>query len=157
MSFERAKKYLEEKGYADRITIPEHSSATVTAAAEAIGVEPDMIAKTLSFLQGDKAVLVLASGLAKVDNKKYRDQFGCKSKMIPADLVEELVGHDVGGVCPFGINPGIPVFLDVSLKKHDVVYPAAGSDHSAVRLTLKELEECSGCEGWVDVCKEPAQ
>ena len=155
MSLERAKEYLKTKGYADRIIIPEHSSATVEAAAEALGCEPGMIAKTLSFLQEDRPVLILAEGMARIDNKKYKGRFGCKAKMIPADRVEELVGHDIGGVCPFGVKEGVRVFLDESLKKHETVYPAAGTDHSAVKLSIKELEECSDCIDWVDVCKMP--
>lgn len=154
MSLERAKSYLEKKGFADHIIIPEHSSATVAEAAEALGCEPGMIAKTLSFLQDDKPVLILAEGLARIDNRKYKDRFGCKARMIPGDRVEELVGHDVGGVCPFGVNEGVTVFLDESLKLHDTVYPAAGTDHSAVRLTIDELEKSCDFAGWVDVCKE---
>lgn len=153
MSLERAKSYLEKKGFADHIIIPEHSSATVAEAAEALGCEPGMIAKTLSFLQDDKPVLILAEGLARIDNRKYKDRFGCKARMIPGDRVEELVGHDVGGVCPFGVNEGVTVFLDESLKLHDTVYPAAGTDHSAVRLTIDELEKSCDFAGWVDVCK----
>ena len=156
MSLERAKKYLAARGLADKIIIPERSSATVEAAAQALGCEPGMIAKTLSFLQEDRPVLILAEGTVRVDNKKYRARFGCKARMIPGDRVEELIGHDIGGVCPFGINSGVPVYLDVSLKQHDIVYPAAGSDHSAVKLTIVELEQCSGSSGWVDVCREPA-
>lgn len=155
MSIDRARNYLESKGFGDRVIIPEHSSATVTEAAEALGCIPGMIAKTLSFLQEDKPVLILVEGMSRIDNKKYRTRFGCKAKMIPADLVEELIGHDIGGVCPFGINDGVTVYLDESLKKHEIVYPAAGSDHSAVRLTIAELEECSGFTEWVDVCKDP--
>ncbi len=154
MSLERAKSYLEKKGFADHIIIPEHSSATVAEAAEALGCEPGMIAKTLSFLQDDKPVLILAEGLARIDNRKYKDRFGCKARMIPGDRVEELVGHDVGGVCPFGVNEGVTVFLDESLKLHDTVYPAAGTDHSAVRLTIDELEKSCDFAGWVDVCKK---
>ena len=116
-----------------------------------------MIAKTLSFVQpgpdGEKAVLILAEGMARIDNRKYKDQFGCKARMIPADCVEKMTGHDIGGVCPFGVNEGAEVYLDVSLKKHETVYPAAGTDHSAVRLGIAELEECCGCPEWVDVCK----
>ena len=155
MSLERAKTALEKKGLADHIIIPEHSSATVAEAAEALGCEPGMIAKTLSFLQDDRPVLILAEGMARIDNKKYKARFGCKAKMIPGDRVEELVGHDIGGVCPFGVNDGVRVYLDESLKLHDVVYPAAGTDHSAVRLTLEELELASGTSEWVDVCKMP--
>ena len=155
MALEKAKVYLEDKGYSDRIIIPERSSATVVEAAEALGCEPGMIAKTLSFLQNDEPALILAEGMARIDNKKYRSRFGCKAKMIPAGQVEPLIGHDIGGVCPFGINNGVLVYLDESLKLHDVVYPAAGTDHSAVRLSISELEECCGYPEWVDVCKLP--
>ena len=153
MALERAKAFLKIKGFEDRIIIPEHTSATVAEAAEALGCEPGMIAKTLSFLQGEQPVLILAEGMARIDNKKYKTRFGCKAKMIPGDLVESLIGHDVGGVCPFGVKEGVIIYLDESLKKWDVVYPAAGNDHSAVRLTPDELEELVGSRGWVDVCK----
>ena len=153
MAFEKAKQYLEGYGLADRIIVTEHSSATVTAAAEAIGCEPAMIAKTLSFLIGESPVLILADGLARIDNHKYKDCFGCKAKMIPAELVEPLIGHDIGGVCPFGIKNGVKVYLDESLRRHETVYPAVGSDHSGVKLTISELEQCSGYTDWVDVCK----
>ena len=154
MALERAVRDLEEKGFGDRVIIPEHSSATVEEAAAALGCSPGMIAKTLSFLQGEQPVLILAEGSARIDNRKYRERFGCKAKMIPSDQVEALVGHDVGGVCPFGINEGVIVYLDESLKIHETVYPAAGSDHSAVRLSIAELEQCSDYSGWVDVCKD---
>ena len=153
MSLEKARKYLDEKGFGGRIIIPEHSSATVAEAAEALGCEPGMIAKTLSFLVNDRAVLILAEGMARIDNKKYKARFGCKAKMIPADQVEALVGHDIGGVCPFGIYDGVTVYLDESLKLHETVYPAAGTDHSAVRLSIAELEQCCGYPEWTDVCK----
>ncbi len=153
MSFERAKTYLEKKGLGDRIIVPEHSSATVTEAAEALGCEPAMIAKTLSFLQGERPMLVLAEGTARIDNQKYKARFGCKAKMIPQEQVEPLIGHSVGGVCPFGINEGVTVYLDESLKRHDIVYPAAGTDHSAVRLRTSELEYACGTTQWVDICK----
>ena len=155
MSLEKAKQYLEEKGLADRIIIPDHSSATVAEAAEALGCEPGMIAKSLSFLLGDAPILILAEGMARIDNKKYKERFGCKAKMIPGDRVGELIGHEIGGVCPFGANADVPVYLDVSLKLHDTVYPAAGTDHSAVRITLDELEHICGFTEWVDVCKMP--
>lgn len=155
MAFEKAKAYLEKYGLADRIIVTEHSSATVAEAAEAIGCEVAMIAKTLSFLQDEKPVLILADGLARIDNRKYKDRFGCKAKMIPAELVEPLVGHGIGGVCPFGVNAGVTVYLDESLRKHEIVYPAVGTDHSGVKLTIPELEECSGYTEWVDVCKQP--
>lgn len=151
---ERAREYLEKKGMADRIIIPDESSATVEDAARALGCRPAEIAKTLSFLQENGPVLILAEGTARIDNRKYKDCFGCKAKMIPTDEVERLVGHAVGGVCPFGVNEGVRIYLDASLKKHRVVYPAAGSDHSAVRLTVEELEQVLEEASWVDVCKD---
>ena len=153
MALERAKEYLRNKGFEDRIIIPEHTSATVAEAAEALGCEPGMIAKTLSFLQGEQPVLILAEGMARIDNKKYKSYFGCKAKMIPADMVEPLIGHDIGGVCPFGVNDGVLVYLDVSLKMHETVYPAAGTDHSAVRLSIEDLERACDYAEWIDVCK----
>lgn len=156
MSLERAKAYLAEKGYADHIIELEDSSATVQLAAQALGVEPGMIAKTMSFLIGEEAILILTEGTAKVDNRKYKDTFHMKAKMIPFGEVESWIGHAPGGVCPFGIKEGIKVYLDESLRKFDTVYPAAGNDHSAVKLTIAELEEVAGAAGWVDVCKEPA-
>lgn len=98
-------------------------------------------------------MLILAEGMARIDNQKYKRRFGCKAKMIPADRVEELIGHDIGGVCPFGVNEDVRIYLDESLKQHETVYPAAGSDHSAVRLSISDLEDCSGYREWVDVCK----
>lgn len=154
MSLEKAKKYLEKKGLSGHIIEFEASTATVTQAAEALGVEPGMIAKTMSFLQGEKAVLILTEGTAKVENRKYKDTFHTKAKMIPFDEVEEAIGHAPGGVCPFGIKDGVEVYLDESLKKYDTVYPAAGNDHSAVKLTISELEQAAEAKGWVDVCKE---
>lgn len=155
MAFDKAKEHLERFGLADRIIVTERSSATVAEAARAIGCEEAMIAKTLSFLQDDRPVLILADGLARIDNRKYKDRFGCKAKMIPADRVEPLVGHDIGGVCPFGVNKDVSVWLDESLRKHEIIYPAVGTDHSGARLTIPELERCSGALGWVDVCKQP--
>ena len=156
MSLEKAKAYLAEKGYADHVIELEDSSATVQLAAQALGVEPGMIAKTMSFLIGEEAILILTEGTAKVDNRKYKDTFHMKAKMIPFEEVEGWIGHAPGGVCPFGIKEGIKVYLDESLKQFDTVYPAAGNDHSAVKLTIAELEEMAGAVGWVDVCKEPA-
>ena len=154
MALEQAKKYLTEKGYADRIIEPEESSVTVQLAAEALGVEPGMIAKTMSFLQGEQRVLILTEGTARIDNRKYKDTFHIKAKMIPFEEVEEIIGHAPGGVCPFGVKEGIKVYLDESLKRFDTVYPAAGNDHSAVRLTIEDLENAVDSEGWIDVCKE---
>ena len=156
MSLERAKEYLAEKGYADHVIELEDSSATVQLAAQALGVEPGMIAKTMSFLIGEEAILILTEGTAKVDNRKYKDIFHMKAKMITFEEVENWIGHAPGGVCPFGIKEGIKVYLDESLKQFDTVYPAAGNDHSAVKLTIAELEEVAGAVGWVNVCKELA-
>ena len=157
MAFNKAKAYLEKYGLADRIIVTEHSSATVSEAAEAIGCEPAMIAKTLSFLQDDTPVLILADGLARIDNRKYKERFHCKARMIPAELVETLIGHDIGGVCPFGIHQDVRVYLDESLRKHEFVYPAVGTDHSGVKLTIPELETCCSGAEWVDVCKQPGE
>ena len=157
MAFNKAKAYLEKYGLADRIIVTEHSSATVSEAAEAIGCEPAMIAKTLSFLQEDQPVLILADGLARIDNRKYKERFHCKARMIPAELVETLIGHDIGGVCPFGIHQDVRIYLDESLRKHEFVYPAVGTDHSGVKLTIPELETCCSGAEWVDVCKQPGE
>ena len=153
MSLEKAESYLKKAGFLDHVIELKESTATVALAAEALGVEPGMIAKTMSFLQGEQPVLILTEGTAKVDNRKYKDTFHVKAKMIPFEQVEEVTGHAPGGVCPFGIKDGIEVYLDESLKRFETVYPAAGDDHSAVRLTIPELEEVSGAKGWVDVCR----
>ena len=123
-------------------------------AADALGVEPGMIAKTMSFLLDDQPILILTEGTARVENRKYKDTFHIKAKMIPFEEVEQWIGHAPGGVCPFGINDGVKVYLDESLRRFETVYPAAGDDHSAVKLTIPELEEVAGAVGWVDVCKE---
>ena len=157
MAFDKAKSHLEKYGLADRIVVTDRSSATVAEAAEAIGCEEAMIAKTLSFLQGEAPVLILTDGLARIDNHKYKERFGCKAKMLPAELVEPLIGHSIGGVCPFGINQNVRVYLDESIRKHKIVYPAVGSDHSGVRLSVPELEKCTGYPEWVDVCKQQGE
>lgn len=154
MSFDKVKQYFDSQGAGDKVLWLDHSSATVELAAEAIGCEPARIAKTLSFLIDEEAILIVTAGDVKIDNKKYKEQFHTKAKMIPGDQVEALVGHAPGGVCPFCAKPGIPVYLDVSLKRFDVVYPAAGSGNSAVKLTLPELEHFSGSLEWIDVCKD---
>ena len=154
MSIIKAKEYLKSVGYEDRVIEFAESTATVAEAAEAVGVEPAMIAKTMSFLVGDKAILILAEGTTRVENRKYKDTFHIKAKMIPFEEVEQWIGHAPGGVCPFGINDGVKVYLDESLRRFETVYPAAGDDHSAVKLTIPELEEVAGAVGWVDVCKE---
>ncbi len=151
--FEKVQKYFEEKGIADRIQEFEVSSATVALAAQALQCEESRIAKTLSFHCGDKVILVVTAGDAKIDNGKYKTQFGTKAKMLSFDEAEPLIGHAVGGVCPFAVNDGVETYLDVSLKRFDTVFPACGSSNSAIELSLKELEEYSLCKGWVDVCK----
>ena len=154
MSLEKAEEYLKNKGMLDHVIRLEDSTATVVEAAQALGGEPEMIAKTMSFLRDDQPVLILTEGTAKIDNRKYKDAFHVKAKMIPFEQVETCIGHAPGGVCPFGINEGVNVYLDESLRQFDIVYPAAGDDHSAVKLSIEELEQISGAEGWVDVCKE---
>ena len=153
MSIERARAHLARYGLEDRIRELTVSSATVALAAEALGCEPARIAKTLSFENGEGAILILAAGDARIDNAKFKHRFGMKAHMLSAERVEPLIGHGVGGVCPFGINQGIPVYLDESLKRFDIVYPAAGTAASAVMLTLSELERASEADGWVDVTK----
>lgn len=153
MSIERARAHLARYGLEDRIRELTVSSATVALAAEALGCEPARIAKTLSFENGEGAILILAAGDARIDNAKFKHRFGMKAHMLSAERVEPLIGHGVGGVCPFGINEGIPVYLDESLKRFDIVYPAAGTAASAVTLTLSELERVSEADGWVDVTK----
>ncbi|HJA32314.1 MAG TPA: YbaK/EbsC family protein [Candidatus Eisenbergiella pullicola] len=153
MSIQRARAYLTTLGMQDRIREFPVSSATVELAASALGVEGKRIAKTLSLWLEDRVILLVAAGDAKIDNAKYRHRFGKKAKMLSFEEVEPAVGHGVGGVCPFGINEGIEVYLDVSLKRFETVFPACGSDNSAVELTPEELERCSCAKDWVDVCK----
>ncbi len=153
MSIEKVKAYFASVGLADRIQEFEVSSATVALAAEALHCEPARIAKTLSFEKGEGAILVVAAGDAKVDNPKFKSAFGMKAKMLTPEDALRLIGHAVGGVCPFAINEGVPVYLDESLRRFDFVYPAAGSGSSGIRLTIPELEEHSHCAAWVDVCK----
>ena len=154
MSFERVKEYFDHLGMANRVKEFEESSATVELAAEAIGCKPELIAKTMSFLLDDEAILIVTAGDARVDNKKYKSLFHKKAKMVPAESLESIIGHPPGGVCPFAINKNVRVFLDESLKRFDIVYPAAGSSKSAVKLNLEELEKFSLSEAWVDVCKD---
>ena len=153
MSIQRARAYLTTLGMQDRIREFSVSSATVELAASALGVEGKRIAKTLSLWLEDRVILLVAAGDAKIDKAKYRHRFGKKAKMLSFEEVEPAVGHGVGGVCPFGINEGIEVYLDVSLKRFETVFPACGSDNSAVELTPEELERCSCAKDWVDVCK----
>ena len=154
MSIEKVKEYFRQYGMEDRVWEKEHSSATVEEAAEALGCEPQRIAKTLSFQAGDRVVLVVTAGDRKIDNKKYREQFGCKAKMLKFEEVEDLVGHAVGGGCPFAVKEGVEVYLDESLKRFETVFPAAGSSNSMIELSIEELERYSHSLQWVDVCKE---
>ena len=154
MSFEKAKAWLDARGFGDRVREFEVSSATVELAAAALGCEGARIAKTLSFKLSDGVVLIGAAGDAKVDNHKFKEKFHQKAKMLTAEEAVELVGHAVGGVCPFGVNDGVRVYLDESLRRFDIVYPACGSSNSAVKLTPEELCAASGGE-WADLCKLP--
>lgn len=155
MSIEKVRNYLEKFGAQSRIIEFDTSSATVELAAQAAGCEPARIAKTLSFkLHDDSVILIVTAGDAKVDNAKYKHFFGCKAKMLSADEVEPLIGHAIGGVCPFGINEGVKVYLDESLKRFSTFFPACGSHNSAIEITPAELEQFSAnCQGWVDLCK----
>lgn len=156
MSIERGRAYFRELGIEDKVMEFDVSSATVELAAQALGVEGARIAKTLSFkTQDDGCMLILAAGDARIDNRKFKDKFHLKAKMLTADEVLEMVGHPVGGVCPFGINEGVDVYLDESLKRFVTVFPAVGSGNSAIELNLDELYEYSKAIEWIDVCKLP--
>jgi len=153
MSVERVKEYFRGKGIEERILEFGVSSATVELAAEALHCEGKRIAKTLSFHVGNRIVLIVAAGDAKIDNQKYKAQFGAKARMLSSEEAEPLTGHPVGGVCPFAVNAGVEVYLDESLRRFGTVFPACGSSNSAIELTIEELEEHSDSLGWVDVCK----
>lgn len=153
MAVDKIKDFFRRHGREKDVMEFEVSSATVELAAKALNVIPARIAKTLSFQSGDGCLLVVAAGDAKIDNAKFKAEFGMKSRMLTPDEVLRLVGHEVGGVCPFGIAGGVPVHLDVSLKRFDTVFPACGSSNSAIELSCGELLEYSGALGWVDVCK----
>lgn len=153
MSITKVREYFNKMGIEDRVLEFEVSSATVELAAAALGCEGKRIAKTLSFMARDKAILVVTAGDAKIDNPKYKAQFGVKAKMLGFDEVESLIGHAVGGVCPFAVNEGVEVYLDVSLKRFETVFPACGSSNSAIEMTMDDLEKYSGFVKWVDVCK----
>ena len=153
MAIEKVKAYFAAFGMADRIREFDVSSATVELAAQALGCEPCRIAKTLSFLVEGQPILIVAAGDAKIDNPRYKAQFGTKAKMLTPEEAETMVGHAVGGVCPFGVNEGVKVYLDESLKRFSTVVPACGSSNSAIELTIAELEKYSGFLSWVDVCK----
>lgn len=153
MAIDKVREYFRKYGMEDRIQEFEVSSATVALAAQALGCAPQRIAKTLSFLVDGQAILIVAAGDVKIDNTKYKKQFGTKAKMLSPDEVNEMVGHAIGGVCPFAVNEGVKVYLDESLKRFETVFPACGSSNSAIELTIPEMEKYAGEEGWVDVCK----
>ena len=154
MSIERARAHLRKWNMDGRIRELEFSSATVELAAKALNVEGARIAKTLSFMVDGAPILIVAAGDIRVDNRKFKDAFHTKAKMLTPDQAAELIGHAVGGVCPFGVNEGVKIYLDESLKRFETVFPAAGSGNSAIELTIPELEQTSGYTSWVDVAKD---
>ncbi len=153
MAIEPVKAYFKTLGMEEKVMELDTSSATVELAANALGVVPGRIAKTLSFKTDENAILVVTAGEAKIDNSKFKQAFGTKAKMLTPDEVIEKVGHAVGGVCPFAINENVPVYLDISMKRFDTIFPACGSSNSAIELTCGELFEYSKAIKWVDVCK----
>ena len=154
MSIAKAREYFKQFGMEERILEFEISSETVSLAAIAVGCEPKRIAKTLSFMVDDKPILIVTAGDAKIANAQYKEKFHAKAKMLSYDEVETLIGHAVGGVCPFGVNEDVKIYLDNSLKQLEVVYPASGTANSAVKLKVTELESIVKNEKWIDVCKE---
>ena len=153
MSIEKAKDYFRQWGMESRIREFETSSATVELAAEALGCAPERIAKSLSFKTNDNCILIVAAGNTKVDNSKFKMQFHTKATMLSKEDVKDMIGHDVGGVCPFGINENVDVYIDISLKEFATVFPACGSSNSVIELTINELEKYSNYIAWIDVCK----
>lgn len=153
MAIEKVREYFKNYGIEDRILEFPVSSATVALAAEALGCEPERIAKTLSFTVNQKPILIVAAGDAKIDNQKFKAEFKTKAKMLSHEEAQDLIGHAVGGVCPFAVNDGVLVYLDNSLKRFKTVFPACGSSNSAIELTIDELQKYSQFEKWIDVCK----
>lgn len=153
MSIELVREYFKSLSLSDRILEFPVSSATVELAAQALNCAPERIAKTLSFKVDDQPILIVAAGDAKIDNSKFKGYFHTKAKMLTADEAIELIGHAVGGVCPFAVKDGVSIYLDESLKRFETVFPACGSSNSAIELTIPELEQYSGSKQWVDVCK----
>lgn len=151
MSIEKVREYFKDYGIEEKILEFDVSSATVPLAAQALGTEEARIAKSLSFLVDDKAIIIVTAGTARINNRRYKEIFHKKAKMLSADQVSEMIGHKVGGVCPFAINEGVDVYLDESLKAFTTVFPACGSSNSAIELTIPELEKYSGFKGWIDV------
>lgn len=157
MSIGKVREFFREQGIEDRIREFGVSSATVELAAEALNCEPCRIAKTLSFSVNGKPVLVVTAGDARIDNRKFKETFRSKAKMLTADEAVDLIGHAVGGVCPFAVNSGVDIYLDDSLKRFETVFPACGSSNSAIELTIEELQKYSSPKGWVDVCRIPGE
>lgn len=153
MSIGKVREYFKQFGIENKIQELENSSATVELAAKALNTEPARIAKSLSFKVNEKAILIICAGDVKIDNSKYKTFFKTKAKMLTPDEVVELIGHEIGGVCPFGINEGVNVYLDESLKRFTTVFPACGSSNSAIEFTIPELEKYSNYTQWVDICK----
>ena len=153
MAIEKVKEYFKKYGLENKILEFDVSSATVALAAQALNCEPCRIAKTLSFMVDAKPILIVTAGDAKIDNPKYKAQFGAKAKMLTPDEAETLIGHAVGGICPFAVKEGVIIYLDRSLKRFETVFPACGSSNSAIELTIAELEKYAGYPAWVDVCK----
>lgn len=153
MSIEKVREYFKKNNMENRIKEFEVSSATVELAAKAVNCEPARIAKTLSFKIDEKPILIVVAGDAKIDNHKYKERYGKKAKMLTHEEVLNLIGHPVGGVCPFAINDGVEVYLDESLKRFKTIYPACGSSNSAIELSIEELEKYSNYSSWVNVCK----
>lgn len=154
MSIIKVKEYFKKYNIENRIIELKESSATVELAANALGCEPKRIAKSLGFIVNDNPILILVAGDARIDNSKFKEYFNIKASMIPFEKVNELIGHEVGGVCPFGINAGVKVYLDKSLKRFETVFPACGSSNSAIELSIDELEKYSNYIEWIDVCKD---
>ena len=155
MSIERVKEYFKQYNMENKVMEFPVSSATVELAAQALNCEPCRIAKTLSFSVNDTPILIVTAGDAKIDNKKYKTFFGVKAKMLSHDEVTEKIGHSVGGVCPFAVNEGVKVYLDVSLNRFRTVFPACGSSYSAIELSPQQLEKYTDYQEWIDVCKLP--
>lgn len=153
MAIEKVKEYFKNYNMDHQILEFDVSSATVELAAEALHCEGKRIAKTMSFIVGEQPILIVTSGDTKIDNAKYKHFFGAKAKMIPGEEVEEIIGHAIGGVCPFAVNENVKIYLDESLKRFETVFPAAGSSNSAIELTIPELEKYSNYLQWIDVCK----
>lgn len=153
MAIEKVREYLKKWGMEANIMEFETSSATVELAAKAVGCEPERIAKTLSFRTNEDCILIVCAGDTKIDNSKFKKQFNTKAKMLPYEEVLESIGHDVGGVCPFGVNESVKIYLDASLKRFETVFPACGSENSAIELNISQLETTSNYSEWIDVCK----